>query len=313
MTGQESMRKVFGETLVNLADKYPEIVVLDADVSNSTQTILFGKKYPERFFNVGVSESNMVDLAGGMATCGLLPVVSTFAIFLSLKGAEQIRNIVCYNNLPVILAGGYAGLSDSFDGASHQSVEDVAILRSLPNMNILVPADYNETGPALEYAISLRAPVYLRLLRNPLPSLFDEPGTCFDFKKIRHLRKGSDLTIAVCGAPCYMAVQAAKELEKESVSIDLLIVSSLKPFDSETIIRSVSRTRRLLIIDEHNIIGGLRSAILENIPTEIQYKSDFIGIEDCFGETGEYFELLRKFGFSVENIIYKAKKLIELL
>lgn len=311
MTGQESMRNVFGETLVNLADKYPEMVVLDADVSNSTRTVLFGKKHPERFFNVGVSESNMVDLAGGMATCGLLPVVSTFAIFLSLKGTEQIRNIICYNNLPVILAGGYSGLSDSFDGASHQSVEDIAILRSLPNMNVLVPADYNEIGPALEYAISLKAPVYLRMGRNPLPGVF-EPGTRFDFKKIQRLRKGNDLTIAVCGAPSYMAVQATNELEKESVSIDLLIVSSIKPFDSETMIQSVSGTRRLLIIDEHNIIGGLRSAILENVPTEIQYKSDFIGIEDCFGETGEYFELLRKFGFSVENIIYKAKKLLEL-
>jgi transketolase len=312
MTGQKSMREVFGETLVNLTDKYPEMVVLDADVSNSTRTVLFGKKNPERFFNVGVSESNMVDIAGGMATCGLLPVVSTFAIFLSLKGAEQIRNIICYNNLPVILAGGYSGLSDSFDGASHQSVEDLAILRSLPNINILVPADYNETGPALEYAISLRAPVYLRMGRNPLPNVF-APGTRFDFKKIRRMRKGKDLTIAVCGAPSYMAVQAGNELEKESVSIDLLIVSSLKPFDSETMIRSVSGTGRLLIIDEHNIIGGRRSVILENIPTDIQYKTDFIGIEDCYGETGEYFELLRKFGFSVENIIDKAKKLLELL
>jgi len=307
-----SMREIFGETLVNISSKYPEIVVLDADVSNSTRTVLFGKKNPERFFNVGVSESNMVDIAGGMATCGLLPIVSTFAIFLSLKGTEQIRNIICYNNLPVILAGGYSGLSDSFDGASHQSVEDLAILRSLPNMNILVPADYYETGPALEYAISLRAPVYLRLGRNPLPNVF-KPGTLFDFKKIRRMRKGNDLTIAVCGAPSYMAVLAANELEKESISIDLLIVSSLKPFDSETITRSVSVTRRLLIIDEHNIIGGLRSAILENVPTEIQFKSDFIGIEDCFGESGEYFELLKKFGFSVENIIYKAKKLLELL
>ena len=306
------MREVFGETLVNLADKFPEMVVLDADVSNSTRTVLFGKKNPERFFNVGASESNMVDIAGGMATCGLLPVVSTFAIFLSLKGTEQIRNIICYNNLPVILAGGYSGLSDSFDGASHQSVEDLAILRSLPNMNILVPADYIETGPALEYAISLRAPVYLRMGRNPLPSVF-APGTHFDFTKIQHLKRGSDLTIAVCGAPCYMAVQAANDLEKESVSIDLLTVSSLKPFDSETMIQSVSRTGRLLVIDEHNIIGSLRSAILENVPTEIQYKSDFIGIEDCYGETGEYFELLGKFGFSVENIIHKAKKLLELL
>ncbi len=309
MSGNESMREAFGDTLVRLADQHPELVVLDADVSNSTRTVLFGKMHPDRFFNVGASESNMVDLAGGMATCGLLPVVSTFAVFLSLKAAEQIRNIICYNHLPVVLVGGYAGLSDSLDGASHQSVEDLAVLRSIPHLNILVPADSYETGPALEYAISKRAPFYLRLARNPLPPVFDQ-GTNFDFTRIRVFREGTDLSIAVCGVPTYMAIRAAEKLQQESISVDLLIVTSLKPFDSETMVRSVTKTGRLLIIEEHSIIGGLASAIKENVPTELQYKSNVIGIEDTFGETGDYFELLEKFGFSIENIICRAKNLL---
>src|SRR5664279_3611257 len=167
-----SMREAFGQALVELGESHPEMTVLDADVSASTRSVLFGKRYPERFFNVGVAEANMVDIASGMATCGLRPVVNTFALFITLKGADQIRNIICYNKLPVVLAGNYAGLSDSYDGASHQSITDIAVMRAMPNMVVVVPADGVELRQALTAALRRDGPTYLRICRNPTPVLF---------------------------------------------------------------------------------------------------------------------------------------------
>lgn len=302
---QISMREAFGLALAILGYEYPKIVVLDADVSSSTRTILFGEKHPERFFNVGVAEANLIDIAGGMATCGLKPVVSAFALFLSLKGAEQIRNVICYNRLPVVMVGGYSGLSDSFDGASHQAIEDIAVMRALPNMHVLVPSDVYETEAALKFALELNEPVYLRLGRNPLPAIFDR-NTTFNFHQISPYAYGSDLTIAVCGTPSFMAVEALEKLNQLGVKAELLIISSLKPIDITTIANSVMKTKRLLVIEEHTVYGGLRSAILDQLPSEISFQSRYIGINDTFGETGPYFELLAKFGICVENIINES-------
>jgi len=206
-----AMRDAFGEALLALAPDFPEMVVLDADVSTSTRTAAFGKRHPDRFFNVGVAEANMVDIAAGMATCGLRPVVNTFALFLTLKAADQVRNIVCYNKLPVILAGNYAGLSDSYDGASHQSILDLAIMRAMPNLTVVVPADGVELRQALTAALRRAGPVYLRICRNPTPVLFaDAPP--LEIGKIRKLRDGKQITIAVCGIPTSMAIEAADHL-----------------------------------------------------------------------------------------------------
>ena len=205
MSDQVAMRAAFGEALLEMAPHHPKLVVLDADVSHSTQTVHFGKKYPGRFFNAGAAEANMVDMAGGMATCGLHPVASTFAIFMTLKATDQIRNNLCYNNLPVILVGGYAGLSDSFDGASHQSVIDLVIMRAMPNMKVMVPADAVEMKQALSIALKEPGPVYIRSSRNPSPVLFNnEPE--MELGKIRKIGEGKDITIAVCGIPTYMAI-----------------------------------------------------------------------------------------------------------
>jgi len=304
-----AMRDAFGKALLELADKIPQMVVLDADVSSSTQTIHFGKKYPERFFNVGVAEANMVDIAGGMATCGLRPVVSTFAIFLTLKATDQIRNVLCYNNLPVILVGGYAGLSDSFDGASHQSLTDLAVMRAMPNMKVLVPADAVEMAQALRLAMEEEGPVYIRASRNPTPQLFENQST-MEIGKARKIRDGKDLTIAVCGVPTFMAMEAAERLESKGIAVDLLNISTLKPLDEEAIIESVSKTGKILCIEEHSVIGGLGSAVADVLAKSGYGRMDSIGIQDEFTETGPYTDLLAKYGISVSAITEKATQLI---
>jgi len=305
------MREEYGRELLNLGERYRDLVVLDADVSSSTRSALFGKRFPDRFFNVGVSETNMVDIAGGLALCGLKPVVNTFAVFLSLKTAEQIRNVICYNKLPVILTGSYAGLSDSYDGASHQSVEDIAIMRAIPNLNIVVPADTAEMKQALNQLLKMNAPSYLRICRNPTRLMFehDEP---FVFGKMRVVKKGSDITIAACGIPVSMAIDAVAELESAGISAELLNVSTIKPLDTKTIIESVKRTKGIITVEEHSIIGGLGSAVAEVLMKHYPVPVDFVGIDDRFTETGSYPELLSKYDISKDSIIEKAKKLVHL-
>ena len=310
MTTEEiAMREALGEALLELADKIPEMVVLDADVSTSTKTVAFGKAHPQRFFNVGVAEANMVDIAGGMATCGLRPVVSTFALFFALKGTDQIRNVVCYNNLPVVFAGGYAGLSDSFDGASHQSVSDLAIMRSIPNMAVVVPGDATEVYQTLEQALRRSGPTFIRLSRNPTPVLFEnEPP--LEIGKIRKLRDGSDITIGVCGVPTFMAIEAVEELQREAISAELLEISTLKPVDAETLVASASKTGRMLTVEEHNVLGGLGGAVAEVLSKLCPVKMDFVGLEDTFAESGPYKALLAKYGISKKTIVEKARGLL---
>ena len=304
-----AMRDSFGEALVALAERYPELVVIDADVASSTRTAQFAKAYPERSFNVGVAEANMVDIAAGMATCGLRPVVSTFALFIALKATDQVRNIVCYNNLPVVFAGGYAGLSDSYDGASHQSVLDISVLRAMPNMTVVVPGDAIEVGQALEAALRRNGPTFLRMGRNPTPVLF-ENAPRLEIGKIRKLRDGSDLTIAVCGVPTYMAMRAADRLAESGIAVDLLEISTIKPIDTTTLLASVSKTRKVLAVEEHTIVGGLGSAVAEVLAKLMPAAMDFVGVEDRFPESGGYVELMEKYGISEEHIETKAKRLV---
>jgi transketolase len=304
-----AMRDAFGEALLSLAPEFPEMVVLDADVSTSTRTAAYGKRHPDRFFNVGVAEANMVDIAAGMATCGLRPVVNTFALFLTLKAADQVRNIVCYNKLPVILAGNYAGLSDSYDGASHQSILDLAIMRAMPNLTVVVPADEVELCQALTVALRRDGPVYIRICRNPTPVLFaDAPP--LDIGKIRKLKNGNDLTIAVCGVPTSMAIEAADRLAQRGVAVDLLEVSTIKPIDAEALAVSARKTGKVLTVEEHTIHGGLGSAVAEVLSQRVPARMGMIGIEDKFTESGDYGALLRKYGISVERIESEAMRLL---
>lgn len=300
-----AMREAFGKALVELAETVPELVVLDADVSSSTKTGLFGQQYPDRFFNVGVAEANMIDIAGGMATSGLRPVVSAFALFVALKGADQIRNVLCYNNLPVVLAGGYAGLSDSFDGASHQSITDLAVMRAMPNMTVVVPGDAVEVRQALEQALRRPGPTFLRMSRNPTPVLF-ENDAALEIGKIRKLRDGDGLTLAVCGVPTSFAIEAAERLAHHGTAVDLLEISTLKPLDTEALVESARKTGRVLTVEEHNVHGGLGSAVAEALAQHCPARMRMLGVQDCFTESGPYPDLLAKYGISVEAIVESA-------
>ena len=304
-----AMRDAFGEALLSLAPEVPEMVVLDADVSTSTRTAAFGQRHANRFFNVGVAEPNMVAIAAGMATCGLRPIVSTFAVFLTLKGADQIRNIVCYNKLPVLFAGNYAGLSDSYDGASHQSILDIAMMRAMPNMTVVVPADGVELRQALTAALRRDGPTYIRICRNPTPVLFaDAPP--LEIGKVRKLKDGSNLTIAVCGVPTSMAIEAADRLGQQGVSVDLLEVSTIKPIDAEALVVSSQKTGKVLTVEEHTVYGGLGGAVAEVLSQRAPARMSMVGIQDTFAESGAFDALLRKYGISVERIESEALRLL---
>ena len=306
-----AMREAFGRHLAKLGETHPELVVLDADVSSSTKSAFFGKAFPERFFNVGVAEGNLAGVAAGLATAGYHPVINAFSIFLSLKSIDQIRNDMCYNKLPVIIAGAYGGLSDSFDGASHQAIEDIAIFRALPNMEVIVPSDAHQAELALEYALTRKNPVYIRLNRNAMPDIETETDEFMSAKPIL-MNKGSDITIAANGITASMAIEAAELLKKDGINATVFSVPFVKPLDSETILTSAEKTGYLLTVEEHLLAGGFASALAEAAFTRgFNAKVDTIGIEDRFGESGPYIDLLAKFGLSSTNIAERAKALLK--
>lgn len=305
----ETMRDTFGKALASLGAGRKDLVVLDADVSSSTKSSYFAKAYPERFFNVGVAEANMVDVAAGLATAGYRPVVNAFAIFLALKATDQIRNVLAYNALPVVLAGAYGGLSDSFDGASHQSITDIAIMRAIPGLRVLVPADGAEAVRALEYALECDGPVYIRLNRNESPVLAPRPAG-MSVAEIRTLRPGKDLTIAATGLCVSMALEAAERLAAVGISAEVLDVAAIKPLDIDTLAASVAKTGRLLAAEEHTITGGLGGACAEALAeTGLRFAFARVGVADRFTESGPYGALLEKYGISAAAIIARAEAL----
>lgn len=305
-----AMREAFGRHLEKLGATHPELVVLDADVSSSTKSALFGKKYPERFFNVGVAEGNLAGVAAGLATCGYHPVINAFAIFLALKSTDQIRNDICYNSLPVVIAGAYGGLSDSFDGASHQAIEDIAIMRALPNMEVIVPSDAHQAELALEYALTRNNPVYIRLNRNEMPDIETDSDAFFKAEAVK-CRSGRDVTIAANGITASMANEAASILASEGIDAEVFSVPFVKPLDTASLFESVKKTGALVTVEEHLLAGGFASAIAEEaFRSGVSAKVANIGINDRFGETGPYIELLAKFGLSAGNIAAVTRKLL---
>ena len=307
----KAMRDAFGDHILALGKDHPELVVLDADVSSSTKSAKFGKEYPDRFFNVGVAEGNLAGMAAGLATCGYHPVINAFAIFLSLKSLDQIRNDMCYNSLPVVIAGAYGGLSDSFDGASHQAIEDIAIFRSIPNMEVIVPSDARQAELALEYALGRKNPVYIRLNRNEMPDIDTDKDAFFAGKAVK-VREGKDVTIAANGITASMAVSAADLLAAKGISAEVFSVPFVKPIDTASIFESVKKTGALVTVEEAVLNGSFYSAIAEKAFAEgVSAKVCPIGIDDKFGETGPYIELLAHYGLSAEAIAEKAEKLIK--
>ncbi|WP_069999313.1 transketolase family protein [Cellulosilyticum sp. I15G10I2] len=310
MSASKPMRLVFGETLVELGESFPELAVLDCDVSSSTQTKLYGQKYPERFFNFGIAEANMVSAAAGMAASGLIPVTSTFAFLLTLRAGDPIRSLIAYNNLNVKLAGGYAGLSDFADGASHQSVMDMAIMRAMPNMTVLVPSDIETTRGAVKAMIEYKGPVYLRLSRDLVGSYHGGDET-FEIGKARVLRDGSDVTLAVCGTLLAFALEAAEALEKEGISAAVVEFPTIKPFDHETLVAYAGKTGAIISIEEHSIIGGLGGAVAETLAEKCPTKLERLGLKDTFGESGAYSALLDKYKLTTPHILEAAKRILK--
>ena len=298
----KAIRDVYGETLVELAKDNDRIVVLDADVSGSTKSGIFGKAYPERFYNMGIAESNMVATAAGMASCGKIPFVNTFAVFLSTIGLISARGQICYGNLNVKFAGAYCGLSDAFDGATHHACEDIAIMRALPNMRVLVPSDTRSSQALTALAAELDGPVYLRLSRDAYPDLYSADEK-FEAGKGKVVREGSDVTVVACGILVHKALEAAEKLAEDGVSVRVVDMYSIKPIDRELLIRCAKETGAIVSAEEHSVIGGLGGAVAETLAAAgACVPMSFVGVQDTFTESGPYAKLLKKYGLDADAV-----------
>lgn len=300
---KKALRKEYGEVLVELGAENPDIVVLDADLACSTQTQMFADQYPERFFNQGISEQDLVNTAAGLSTTGKIPFCSTFALFASGKAWDQIRNTVCYSDLNVKIAPTHSGLSLGEDGASHQAIEDIALMRVIPKMTVVVPSDSVETRHCVRWAAEHKGPVYLRLVRPNCPIIHKKEGYQFEPYKIRVEREGTDITIAATGETVYHALLAAERLQKDQgISAEVLNVVFIKPFDVDTLVASAKKTGKVLTVESHQVIGGLGGAVSEVLgehhPTPIKR----LGTQDRFGQSGTAEALFKEYGIDWEAI-----------
>lgn len=310
MVNFASIRDAFGRALVKLGEKNEKVVVLDADVSTSTRTAFFQNKFPDRFFNFGVAEGNMMDVAAGLALVGKIPFASTFSSLASLRALEQIRTSIAYPKLNVKIAGGYGGLSDFKDGPTHHSICDLAIIRSIPNMTLIVPADAVETEKAVYAVAQYVGPVYLRLSRAEVPLIFDK-NYKMEIGKGNLLKDGKDVTLVATGIMVARVLEAAKALEQEKIDARVIEIHTLKPIDADIIIQAADETGAIVTAEEHSIIGGLGGAVAEVMAANKPVPIERVGIKDTFTESGQYNELLEKYGMGVKNIIDAAKKVMK--
>jgi len=306
-----SLRVAYGETLAELGKENPDIVVLECDLSKSTQTVIFQKSFPERFFNMGIAEQDAVSTAAGFASAGKTPFISTFAIFASGRAWEQVRNSIAYPKFNVKVVGTHGGLTVGEDGASHQALEDICLMRALPNMTVIAPADSIETRAAVKFAAEYKGPVYLRIPRPNLPELFDEIEYKFDMKA-HVLKEGKDLTIASYGETVIECLKCAEMLEQKGISAEVINVSTIKPLDEKTILKSAQKTGAVMTVENHSIIGGLGGAICEFLSETFPVRVKRIGVRDKFGQSGKAEDLMVKYGLTAEKFIADAIKLVEI-
>ena len=310
MADKIATREAYGNALAEFGAN-ERIVVLDADLSGSTKTATFKKKYPERFINMGIAEGNMMATAAGIASCDKIVFASTFAIFAAERGCEQIRNSICYPKLNVKIAATHAGISVGEDGASHQAVEDIAIMRSLANMVVISPADAVETRLAIKAAIEYDGPVYIRLGRLAVPVLFDENYN-YELGKGVTLSEGTDVTIVATGLMVQYALEAKDILAKEGIKARVINIHTIKPIDKDIIIKAAKETGALVTAEEHNIIGGLGSAVAEVLVENYPVPLKRVGVEDEFGKSGKPAILFEMYGLTTQNIVNKAKEAIKM-
>lgn len=302
-------RDAYGETLVELGAENPNVVALDADLSGSTKTGVFAKKFPERFFNMGIAEANMVCTAAGLATVGKIPFASTFAVFASGRAWEQIRNSVAYPKANVKIVATHGGITVGEDGGSHQSVEDIAIMRAIPNMTVIVPADGPETRAAIRAAAAHKGPVYIRLGRNKVQTVFND-SHLFAIGKGNEVVSGSDMTFITTGLMTAHAVKAAELLKAKGISARVVHIATIKPLDQDIIIKAARETGAIVTAEEHSIIGGLGGAVAEVLAENQPVPVKRVGINDRFGLSGKAEELLKYFGLMPEDLVEAAEEVL---
>lgn len=303
-------RDAYGKTLVELGRENPNIVALDADLSGSTKTGLFAKEFPDRFFNAGIAEANLVGMAAGLAAGGMVPFASTFAVFAAGRAFEQVRQSLAYPRMNVKLVATHGGITVGEDGGSHQSVEDLAIMRALPNMTVLCPADGPETAAAIRAAAAYRGPVYIRLGRSKVPVVFTE-GCDFAIGRGATLRDGQDLTFITTGLMTAQALAAARILEEEKVSARVLHLGSIKPLDVDRVLQAARETGAIVTAEEHSVVGGLGGAVCEVLAEGHPVPVERVGLRDVFGQSGTAEELLAHYGLTPAHLVEAAERVLK--
>ena len=295
-------RQSYGEALVELGKENKDVVVLDADLSTATKTNLFAKEFKDRFFDMGIAEQDMMSTAAGFATCNKIPFASTFAVFAAGRAYDQIRNSICYPNLNVKICATHSGITVGEDGATHQMLEDISMMRTLPNMTVISTSDDVQTKWAVKEISKINGPVYLRLSRLPTPVIYEE-NQKFEIGKAVQIGEGTDATILATGDVVCEAIKAKEELEKQGIFVRVVDMHTIKPIDRDIIVKCAKETKKLITIEDHSIIGGLGSSVCEVLAEEYPCKVIRMGIKDTFGKSGKAEELMKYFGITAEDII----------
>ncbi len=304
--GDKATRLGFGEGIAEAGGLYPNLVVLGADITSSVGLNLFAERYPDRFFSFGIAEQNIAAVAAGMALTNKIPVFSTYGVFAAFRAADQIRISICYNNAKVIIGGAHAGISVGPDGATHQALEDIAVIRSLPNITLISPADANQAKAATLAAIKqVNGPVYIRFGREPVPN-FTEPNQTFEVGKGEILKNGTDVAIVATGHMVWEALMAARTLSLQGINAMVVNIHTIKPIDKTLLIHTAQTTGLIVTVEEHQVHGGLGSAVAEVLSQEYPVPIKIIGMPDCFGESGTPAELLQKYGLNADAIAHKV-------
>ncbi len=308
---KQATRDAYGQALVEMGKIHQDIVVLDADLSKSTKTADFAKAFPERFFNAGIAEQNLMGMSAGLATCGKIVYASTFAVFATGRAFEQVRNSLAYGKLNVKVCATHSGITVGEDGGSHQSVEDIALMRSVPNMTVIVPADGVATRKAVSAVYRREGPCYLRLGRPALPIIHSQDAD-FEIGRGIELMNGPDATLIACGLMVSKCIEAARELEKEGIKLSVIDMHTIKPLDEDLIVRKARETGAIVTAEEHSVLGGLGSAVCECVCANHPVPVLRLGIEDVFGQSGSPDELLDYYGLNVEQVMINVRKILKM-
>ncbi len=312
MAEKIATREAYGDALVELGNKYENVVVLDADLAEATKTVKFKKAHPNRFFDCGIAEGNMISVAAGLAAAGMVPFASSFAMFAAGRAFEQIRNTVGYPHLNVKIGATHAGITVGEDGATHQCLEDIALMRTIPHMTVINPADSIEAKAAVEAAYKMKGPCYMRFGRYAVPVLNDSSSYSFEIGKGVTMANGKDVTIIATGIMVAMALEAREQLKSEGIDAGVINIHTIKPLDKELVLRAATETGAIVTAEEHNIIGGLGSAVAEAVCEARPVPVLRVGVNDTFGCSGKVPPLLEKYGLTSQNIVAKVKEAVKL-